>query len=152
MFRKVWSETYVPRNVQTKLQSRQRLNQKLCLKNKKNADRYKIYNFFFQEISIYSAECGRSLGPKMTGLSRSIKFRINPTNSAMFRAVFGHARGRIKKNTQHESCRVILHLQLFCWTIFEFTYEILREMHCKFQVQSYSVLTLNANSNVQSSF
>jgi len=55
----------------------------------------------------------------MTGLSRSIKFRINPTNSAMFRAVFGHTRGKIKKNTQHESCRVIFHLQLFCWTIFE---------------------------------
>ena len=67
---------------------------------------------------MFSDESFRSLYSKMGGLSKyteTLYAKIKPTISAMFRAIFGHALGRIRKNAQHESCGVMFRLQLlFC--------------------------------------
>jgi len=68
-------------------------------------------------------------------LRRNTKFRINPTISVMTRAIFEHVQGGIKKNAQHESCRVMFHIQLLFWTISIFSGEIWRNRGLKMGIE-----------------
>ena len=87
---------------------------------------------------MFSDESLRSLYSKMGGLSKyteTLYAKIKPTISAMFRAIFGHARGRIRKNTQHEICGVMFRLQLLFCTISMFMYQFWRYLSLNLRVQ-----------------
>ena len=76
---------------------------------------------------------------KLSWIFRQLDWK-NSLNTIV-QSKFEKVRGQISKSDWSKSFRELSKLKLFFLYIFKFSGRIWRKMHCKFQVQNYSVLT-----------
>ena len=82
---------------------------------------------------MFGDEIWKSLDSKMAGSSKYSE----TLNGKINKAIFDRDRSRIMKNVQHESCRVMFHLQMFFWSNSMFTCEVWRKTMINSRVQSW---------------